>query len=126
MMLDMPVSIILIEMAGYFHDPCVVPVIPTSFSYTNSVIDSSPTTVSGNAHWDDQSTVVFDLTTVGQNNKDDIQKVSGTIKFLELSPIPLDTNIARWIVTRRVGVRPEVIEGQQDLLTFKDLGKLIQ
>lgn len=126
MMLDMPVSIVLFELAGHFQYPCLVPAIPTSFSYTNSVIDRFPTIVSGNAHWADPSTVVFDLTTVGGKNKEDMQKVSGTIKFRELSPIPLDTNISKWIVTRMGGSPPEIIERQQDLLRFKDLGILIK
>ncbi len=125
-MLDMPAVIILNFLAGYFPQPCAVPTTPTWFSYSNSTMSKTTISVSGNIHLDSQSSLAFDLLGVEQQKQGAAIKASGTIKFLDISPVPPDTTVSGWVISRGIGERAEIVEGQPTVSTFKDLGKLTQ
>lgn len=125
-MLEMPAGIVTNFLAGYFQQPCAVPSAPTAFSYANTGMSRAGITVTGNAHWVNPSSVVFDFMAVEQRQPGVNIKASGTINFLDLAPIPPSTVISGWTIARGAGARAEVVEGLPTVSTFKDLEPLLK
>ena len=126
-MLDMPIGMVIGFLAEHFKHPCLIASAPTPFSYVRpwgkSTID-----VSGSAYRVDVSTIIFDLTAVEQQERGANIKASGKLAFFDITPVPPDTPIADWLITRNsgMGAPAEPVEQGQMVETIRNLGTLIQ
>lgn len=124
-MLDMPVSIILNLLAGYFPQPCAVPAAPTPFEYSIN-IGQKKIAVRGNAHLATPTSVVFDLSDLDLQQAGGKFKTSGTIEFLDIQPLSPDMDISGWIVPRATASDAGTIGRPADATTLGELRKKIQ
>ena len=124
-MVDMPVGIMIALLAEHFKQPCSVSTEKEPFAYVRTS-GKSNIEVRGNALRQHDSEIVFDLTVFEQRAQGDSGGFSGKIDFSELKPVPPDTSIAGWLITRGGGyVSPATIIRPSTLAeTIKDLDKL--
>lgn len=126
-MLDMPTGIVLNFLAQYFKQPCSVGSTPTPFTYALTS-GKSTIEVSGSAYRIGTSTVVFELAAVERQERGTNVKASGKVTFFDITPVPPDTLISDWVISRGsgIGTPAELVEPTQIVETFGDLGTLIQ
>ena len=124
-MLDMPIGIVLGFLAQQFKQPCSIGSAPTPFAYTQPS-GNSAIKVNGRAHRVNESEIIFDLIAVEQQERGATIKASGRVGFWGITPVPLDTIISGWDITRGSGVgtlATEVMTSQK-ISTIKDLKSL--
>lgn len=124
-MLDMPIGIALSFLAQHFKHPCSIESAPTPFAYAQPS-GNSTINVNGSAHRVSEAEIIFALTAVEQQERGATIKTSGRVGFLGITPVPLDTVISGWVITRGIGIgKPApVIKPNQKIETIKDLENL--
>ena len=124
-MLDMPVGMMIAVLAEHFKQPCSVSKEKTPFVYVRTS-GKSNVEVRGNALRQNDSEIVFDLTIFEQKAQGAFGGFSGKIDFSNRIPVPADTSIVGWLITRGAGfVSPTtIITPSRPIETIRDLEDL--
>ena len=126
-MLDMPIGMAIGYLAEHFKYPCLIESAQTSFEYVRP-FGKSTIKVRGSAHRTSESTITFDLISVEQQESGAMIKMSGTIEFSVITPVPQDMSLSNWVISRDTGFinQATIIKVPQGVKTISDLKRLEQ
>jgi len=122
-MLDMPVGMIISFLGYHFMHPCWINSSETQFTYEADPISSGTNNVTGIARRINDTTIIFDFTAVEKKEQGATFKASGRIEFAAITPLPNDTVISDWVITKGA-LKAEVITPNETVETIKDVKKL--
>lgn len=125
-MLDMPIGFVLSLLAQQFKHPCSIESSEKHFKHSGRM-GGSELEVNGSARRVAASAIVFDFSAVERKERGAKISAAGRIEFDDLAPVPSDTDIAGWIISRGILNNPEsILKPSQAVNTIKDLGVLAQ
>lgn len=126
-MLDVPIGVVLNFLAQQFKHPCLIESSENHFKYVGRM-GGSEFEVNGSARRDAPSSIVFSYSAVERKERGAKISASGRIEFADLAPVPGDTDITGWIISRGIGVNNPESAAKPDFSvnTIEDLAVFAQ
>lgn len=101
-MLDTPIGAVLSFLEQQFERPCLIESSETHFKYLGR-IGGAEFDVNGTARRDADSAIAFNYSAVERKEHGARTSASGRIQFADLAPVPGDTDVTGWTISRGVG-----------------------